>query len=210
VLNGSLAGYTYASLAGKVSRCARLASDKRVQAEFFERADRFEIARLSWPDSPQDDNFSVAAGLMADGDGLHFEMAAAEDGSYADEFASGQILGEITFVNGIEFVVVGEIGARNLDVDEIVHGESGLREQGFIRAEKIADFIFDFFGRFAGFRVKTDIPRDIQGVSDENRIAEGGLRRTAGQVDSAAFGLRVGLGERPVNSKEPGNGECSN
>src|SRR5580658_4473241 len=68
---------------------------------------------------------------VADGDGLHFEMAAAEDGSYADEFAGRQILGEITFIDGIEFVVVSEIGARNLDVDEIVHGEAGLRKKGF-------------------------------------------------------------------------------
>jgi hypothetical protein len=145
--------------------------------------------------------------LVADGDGLHFEMAATEDGRDADEFAGWEILGEIAFVDGIEFVVIGEIGARNLDVDEIVHGETGLREKGFVGTEKIADFVFDLFGRFVGFGVKADASGNIQGVSDENGVAEGRLRQPSGQVNDPPFGLRVRLRERVVNGEESSDGE---
>ena len=124
---------------------------------------------------------------MAHGDGLHFEVSAAQQTGYSNKLPSRQIFGEICFVSGVELVVVGKISAGDLDINEIVHSETGLSEKRFVGFEKIFDFVFDFFGGFAGL-IETDVSRDVERVASENRATEGRLRRTVWQIDGAPLG----------------------
>src|SRR5271169_2782239 len=103
-------------------------------------------------------------------------MTPAEDGSRADELACGKILGEIGAVRGVELVVEGKVGAGNLDVHEIVHGEAGLGQKSLVGVEEQLDLVFDFFRGLSRFRVETDISGNIKGIADKNGTAEGRLR----------------------------------
>ena len=130
------------------------------------------------------------AGLAAHGDGLHFEVAAAEKGARTNESTRWKILCEVCFIGGIEFVVVGQVGAEDLHVDEIVHGHAGSGERSFVAIEQELDFILDFLRRLASLRIESDAPRQVEGVSGKNSVAEGCLDEPVGQVDGATRGLR--------------------
>ena len=110
------------------------------------------------------------------GDRLHFEMPAAEDGRHANELPRGKFFGEVALINGVEFVVVGKIGARDLHIDQIVHRETGLTEERLVGSHEVDDLVLDLVGRFASLRIKPDIPGNIQRIPYQNGVAEGGLR----------------------------------
>src|SRR5260370_34254146 len=77
-------------------------------------------------------------------------MASTQERGCADELASGQIFGsEVGAIDPVKLVEQGEVGAGNLNVDEIVHGHTGLLEGGLDLVEQDLNFIGDFGGRLS-------------------------------------------------------------
>src|SRR6266446_2960254 len=142
-----------------------------------------------------------------DGDGLEFKMASTQERGCADELASGQIFGsEVGAIDPVKLVEQGEVGAGNLNVDEIVHGHTGLLEGGLDLVEQDLNFIGDFGGRLARF-IQANAPCEVQSVAGQNAVAERQLRIGVGKVDGAAAGLRRRLGKRPANGEQSRNGK---
>ena len=134
--------------------------------------------------------------LAADGDGLQLEVSAAEEGTSANKLSGGVILGgEVAFINGVEFVEEGEVGAGNLYIDEVVHGHASLRESSFQAIEHELDFILDLSGWLTGLGVQADAAGQIEGVSSKNAVAERGLDDLIRGVENLAgrTGLVVAL-----------------
>jgi len=129
-------------------------------------------------------------------------MAAAQQGAGADESARRKILGEIGAIGGVEFVVVSEVSAINLNLDEVVHGHTCSAEGGLVSVEKIFDFIFDFLGRLSSLGVETDVTGEIERVPGKNGVAEGRLNRLLRKVDSAALGLSFTLRKCAANGED--------
>src|SRR5215469_2433759 len=144
----------------------------------------------------------VPVKLVACGDRLHLEMAAAQDGGHADKLPRRKVSRKIGFVDGVEFVVIGEVGRGNLDIHEVVHRETGLGQKCLVGVQQKLDLVFDFVGSFARFRIKTDISGQIERVAHQNGIAERSLGRALRQIDDATLRLRVALRKSPMDCEE--------
>src|ERR1700756_5531239 len=127
--------------------------------------------------------------LVANSDRLHFEMASAKEGACADKGTRRKVLGELRAVGSVELVVQRKIGRVNLHVGQVVHGHARGVEGGLVAVKQILEFVFNFFGRLAGFGVEADVAGEVERVPGENRVAERRLHRLFWQVDGAAFGL---------------------
>src|SRR5260370_29698604 len=92
-------------------------------------------------------------------------MASAQERGCADERESGQIFGsEVGAIDPVKLVEQGEVGAGNLNVDEIVHGHTGLLEGGLDLVEQDLNFIGDFGGRLARF-IQGNAPFEVHKVA---------------------------------------------
>jgi hypothetical protein len=145
--------------------------------------------------------------LVADGDGLQLEMAAAQQRGRSDEFARGQVLGsEVGAVDSVEFVEEREVRAGNLHVDQIVHGHTGLLESGLDLIEQDLDFVVDFGGDLARL-IQADPPCQVQRIAGQDAAAERRLRIIFGEADGPAAGLRGRLGKRAAHGKQSRGGK---
>ena len=123
------------------------------------------------------------------------ETSAPQKRSGADEGAGRKILGEVSAINLVELFVQGEIGTKDLDGDQVVHGHIGGGESGLHPVEQQPNLLLDLFRRLAGLRIDADFPRQIESVADEHSVAVGQLVRPAREHDvSGGAGSRFGGG----------------
>src|SRR5580700_38589 len=99
-------------------------------------------------------------------------MASAEEGTGANEGAGGKILGELRAICCIELVVKREIGAEDLNENEVVHTHASGRKGSCVVLEEIFDFVIDFVRGLAGLGIEADASREIKRVSSKDRFAE--------------------------------------
>src|ERR1700730_1787536 len=152
-------------------------------------------------------NTEPDASLPANSDGLDLEMATAQQRGYADELARGQVLGrEVGSIGSVEFVVERQVGAGDLNIDEVIHGHPGLLESGLDLVEQNLDFVGDFGGGLARF-IQADASCEGKRGAGQNAVTERQLRIGIGKVDGAAAWLRRGLGESAANREEPSCGK---
>ena len=170
----------------------------------YGKAEEFALLELQ-------SNRAKSAGWSAlHGDRLELEVAAAKQCGGADEFAGRQVLcGEVTAVGGVELVVEGKIGARDLDVGEIVHAQAGLDERSFDVVEQQFDFLVDIGRRLTGLGIESDASRKVERVAGEDRAAEGELRIVVGQIDGATRGRRRRLRQRSMHRQDSSDGETN-
>src|SRR5258707_10836558 len=118
-------------------------------------------------------------------------MASTQERGCADELASGQIFGsEVGAIDPVKLVEQGEVGAGNLNVDEIVHGHTGLLEGGLDLVEQDLNFIGDFGGRLGRF-IQAKAPCEGQRVAGPNAVAERELGSGLGEGYGAAAASRT-------------------
>src|SRR5678815_3871638 len=103
----------------------------------------------------------MARASRADRDALQLEMAAAQQRSGPDEAPRRELLAEVTAVGRVEAVVEGEVGAEDLDGDQVVHSEPGLRQDRLHPVEEQADLLVEVRRRLPRFRVHSDAAREV-------------------------------------------------
>ena len=144
--------------------------------------------------------------LAANGNRLQFEMAAAQERACSDEFPCRIVFrGEVAFVDGVELVEEGQVGAGDLHVDEVVHGHAGLGQRAFQAIEHELDLILDFRRRLAGFRIEADSAGQVERIAGENSVAERGVNRFCGRIEHFSRGLRCGLRKCAVHAEDSCN-----
>src|SRR6266404_4098617 len=149
----------------------------------------------------------TSARSAADSNCLELKMAAAQQRGYANELARRQVLGsEVSAIDTVEFIEQRKVCARDLHINEVIHGQSRLFQDGLDLVEQDLDFVCDFGRRFAGF-IQTDAPREVERVSGENAVTERKLRIGIGKVDGAARRLRGRLGECAADRKRSRSGK---
>src|SRR5580698_1416365 len=144
--------------------------------------------------------------LAADGDGLQFEVAAAQKSGRSDKLARRQILSsEIALINRIELVEQRQIRARNLYVHQIVHRHARLGQSAFQAIEHELDLILDCRRRLARLWIQPDSSSQIKCVSGKYAVAEWGLHRFLRCIERFARALRHGLRKYSGNAENSGN-----
>src|SRR5215470_1904994 len=143
--------------------------------------------------------------LAFDGDGLHLEVTTTEEGTCTDESAGWVVFGEIGLIDGIELIEQGEVRAKHLNVDEVVHGHASLGKSTLHAVHHKFDFLVEFGGRLAGLGVEADAPGKIERVANHNAVAEGRLHSLLRGVVDLAPELGGGLREDTMSGEKAGN-----
>jgi hypothetical protein len=118
---------------------------------------------------------------VADGDAHDFKMRAEEEVFDADEVAGGVGLAEDAEVLLVEGIVEAEVGAVDLDVNRVVHGEAGGGE-GFFYGDEDGS---GFFGGVGGGFLAGEFEAGAEGAVGEGEFGRGFpmlRRRLAGVV----------------------------
>src|ERR1700676_916595 len=149
--------------------------------------------------------FMPAQKLPPYGDSLQLEVPAAKPRPCTDKRARGKILAEVGLVDGIELLEQGEVGAEHLNVHDIVHGHSSLRERAFHAVEHELCFVVNFGRRLAGFRIESDSSGEVQRVCSQNAVAVRRLYDFLGCIEAFSRGLRGRLGENAVSGQKSGH-----
>src|ERR1700760_358854 len=114
-----------------------------------------------------------------DCDALNFEMSAEQQWSGTDKGSSGQWVLKISRVNGVELVEEGDVAAKHLDEDQVVHGEHGSSEGVAERRHHRVNLSVEIGGHGAGTGSEADVTGKISGVAYDYRPAEGKIAGSA-------------------------------
>src|SRR5262249_10367691 len=76
-----------------------------------------------------------------------------------------------------------QVRTGNLHIDQIIHGHARLLQNGLLAIQQQLDLVFNLVRRLPGLCVEADSPRQIEGVANEDSVAEGRLHLFLGQID---------------------------
>lgn len=150
-----------------------------------ERATRERLDATASPWPSIDAQFRKTS--SANGNGTNFKVSTTQEWSGAKESAGGKIAREIGTVAGIKAVEESKVGTENLDRNEVVHHHLGGGEHVTDTIEQDRDLLIKVVGRYSSIGIDSDTTGEIQGVPDENSIAERQVMTAVGQVDVTAI-----------------------
>src|ERR1044071_1551411 len=102
-------------------------------------------------------------------------MSTAQERAGADKGASREIFAEIGAIYLVKLFVQTEVGAKNLDRNQVVHRHVSRGESGLHPVEEKPDLFFDVFRRLSSLGIDSDPARQIKRVARQHRVAEGQL-----------------------------------